>query len=97
MTDKPRRRWVVDIWEKWDEEHDEGIRRMAEAEAAMRERPTIEPVRPRPPEPMPVTQRLPEPPPMPQPTRRERIAALAARVRAGDLSAVAALRELLDG
>ena len=86
---EPRRSaWSSGMWDDWDPEKDPGLRRMAES---MRLRPPE--TAPERPEPIEVA-------PAPEPTaqtfsRSEKVALLVQRVRAGDLSAISSLRELL--
>ena len=84
---------MSDFWEEWNEDRDPALRRM---------RDVLHPPAPAAPEPrqkaLRPPQSAPEPVAAPEPStgRRERIADLIAHVRAGDLSAVDLLREVLD-
>lgn len=91
--DEPKRSaWSVGMWDDWDVEKSEALRRTRDALALQpvqeprraEERPEVAPAAISEPVLAPVAF-----------SRREKVAQLVARVQAGDLSAVAALRELL--
>lgn len=86
---EPRRSAWSALADEWDPDHP-AVRRGRDALLLGRE--------PAPPEPKPPKVELePEPEPIvPEPVKRDSVAELVARVRAGDLSAAHALRRLLD-